>query len=369
MKVLVIQQKMIGDVLVSSMLCEQIKKQYPNAIIHYLIHAKTKDVVLNNAYIDKLVFFNSIEDSKPINFLKFSFFLRKEKYNAVIDVYAKIGTAILSFLSGAKTRISYKKSYSSFLYSTSITKSTLAKTNMGLTIEERVSLLTPLGVDIDYTCYPKIAVTDNEKKSVDKILEKHNLDKSKKTFMVSIIGSAANKTYPLKYMSQVVDTIADTLDCNLLFNYIPNQLEQAKMVYNNCKETTQQKIYFDLLGKNLREFIVLMSFCDAIIGNDGGAINIAKALSKPSYIIFSPWINKESWNTYEDGKFHITAHIKDYNIKELEGVSKSELKDNVEKYYKLFTPDLFLNDVGKFVDFINKADMENYKISDSIKVH
>ena len=38
MKFLVIQQKMIGDVLVSSMLCEQIKKNIPNATVHYMIH-------------------------------------------------------------------------------------------------------------------------------------------------------------------------------------------------------------------------------------------------------------------------------------------------------------------------------------------
>ena len=36
-----------------------------------------------------------------------------------------------------------------------------------------------------------------------------------------------------------------------------------------------------------------MNECVVIIGNDGGAINMAKALNKPSFIIFSPWIEKK----------------------------------------------------------------------------
>lgn len=369
MKILVIQQKMIGDVLVSSMLCEQIKQQYPNAEVHYLIHINTKDVVLNNPFIDKIVFFDPKKDSKIFNFLKLGFSLKKEKYDAVVDVYAKIGTAVLSFLSGAKIRISYKKKYSSFLYSNSIEKSIVPKSNMGLTIEERLSLLTPLDIDVNYNCCPKIAVTAQEKEEVTKLVRSFNLDTSKKTFMVSIIGSAANKTYPLKYMSKVVDKIADTVDCNLLFNYIPNQIEDAKEVFNNCKKSTQQKIYFDLLGKNLREFIVLMSFCDGIIGNDGGAINMAKALNKPSFIIFSPWINKKSWNTFEDGKYHITTHIKDYDLEELKSLSKQNLKEKVDEVYSLFIPNLFEQNLQNFVAFILSENLGNYKTSQSIKVY
>src|SRR5690606_28611290 len=113
------------------------------------------------------------------------------------------------------------------------------------------------------------------------------------------------------FMSKVVDYIADNADVNILFNYFPKQIEDAKTVFNACKSSTQEKIYFDLLGGDLRSFIGLVNQCDMIVGNDGGAINMAKALEKPSFIIFSPWIEKKIWATFEDGIHHLSVHLKD----------------------------------------------------------
>jgi len=41
MKILVIQQKMIGDVLTSSILFEALRTQYKEATLHYLINENT----------------------------------------------------------------------------------------------------------------------------------------------------------------------------------------------------------------------------------------------------------------------------------------------------------------------------------------
>ena len=56
-KILVIQQKMIGDVLASSIICNNLKNIFPDAEIHYLIYPFTKPVVENNPNIDRIVFF------------------------------------------------------------------------------------------------------------------------------------------------------------------------------------------------------------------------------------------------------------------------------------------------------------------------
>ena len=129
--------------------------------------------------------------------------------------------------------------------------------------------------------------------------------------MISLLGSEKLKTYPLQYMTEIIDFISDKYNVNILFNYFPKQLKEAKIVFNSCKKSTQQNIYFDLLGSNLREYIAIMDNCDIIIGNDGGAINLAKALNKPSFIIFSPWIEKKIWSTFEDGKKHLSIHLND----------------------------------------------------------
>src|SRR5690606_25643819 len=92
---------------------------------------------------------------------------------------------------------------------------------------------------------------------------------------------------------------------------------------------------------SLRDFIGLMDACDFIIGNDGGAINMAKALNKPSFTIYSPLINKLGWNSFEDGNQHISVHLKDYVPNIFKNLSRKDIKIQNERLYLEFHPELF----------------------------
>jgi heptosyltransferase-2 len=67
---------------------------------------------------------------------------------------------------------------------------------------------------------------------------------------------------------------------------------------------------------------------------------MAKALDKPTFTIFSPWIEKESWSTFEDGIKNKAIHLKDYKPEVFKSKSRKELKNN-SSYYNQFTPELF----------------------------
>jgi len=58
MKIAVIQPKMIGDVLITSVIFEVLKEKYPNSQLHYIINSNTLPVVLNNPYIDEYILLN-----------------------------------------------------------------------------------------------------------------------------------------------------------------------------------------------------------------------------------------------------------------------------------------------------------------------
>ena len=72
----------------------------------------------------------------------------------------------------------------------------------------------------------------------------------------------------------------------LLFNRIPNQSTEAKNIYDQCSEEAKSKIYLDIVGENLRSLIGILYYCKILVGNDGGAVNMAKALQKPTFTIF-----------------------------------------------------------------------------------
>ena len=71
MKILVIQQKMIGDVLTSTILFEALRSKYPNAQLDYLINSHTFAVVKHNPFIDNIVYFTPTVENNKFLFLKF----------------------------------------------------------------------------------------------------------------------------------------------------------------------------------------------------------------------------------------------------------------------------------------------------------
>ncbi len=351
MKILVIQQKMIGDVLVSTLLCNNLRKAYPNAQIDYMVYKSTLPVLQGNTSIDNYILFERKHRRSKLEFFKLIFQVRKEKYDLVIDAYSKLESWLTVLFSNAPMKISYKKTGRTFLYTHNIPQSDEPKSNVGLVIERRLSLLDPLQLNVKIEVVPKLSVTAEEKEFIVNLFEEYQLDKNKKTVMISIIGSSPNKTFPLEYMAKVVDYVSEKIDVNILFNYIPNQLDLAQKVYDHCAKKTQKNIFFNLLGENLREFIIIMDACDFIIGNDGGAINMAKALDKPSFIIFSPWIEKEMWSTFEDGKLHNSVHLKDYQPELFLDKTTKQLKESSIALYPNLKPSYFKTKLEDFLEY------------------
>lgn len=349
MKILVIQQKMIGDVLISTIICNNLRKAYPNAQIDYLVYATTIPVLKGNLNIDNIILFEEKHRKSKIELFKLGIQIRNQKYDLVIDAYSKLESWVLVLLSNAKRKISYKKSFRNFLYTDNVPFESFPKTNLGLAIERRLSLLKPLKLKTKIDPIPRLFVSEKENNKALLLFEKHKVRKDRKTVMISLLGSDELKTYPLEFMSKVVDYIADHAAVNILFNYFPNQLEDAKTIFNSCKPSTQEKIYFDLLGVDLRSFITIMNQCELIIGDDGGAINMAKALNKPSFVIFSPWIEKKIWATFEDENHHLSVHLKDFRADLFENKSERTLKKEALSLYQEFKPKFFKDKFDLFL--------------------
>lgn len=350
MKILVIQQKMIGDVLVSSMICNNLKSEYPKAQIDYLIYPFTKPVVENNLNIDNVILFTEEIKNSKIEFIKFLLKIRKAKYDIVIDAYGKLESALITRFSGAPKRIGYKQKEKLGAYNFPADHHDFPKTSDGLAIERRENLFKDLMTKpIDNL--PKLFVTEKEKQEALAVFKSHGINpEQENVIMLSILGSDIEKTYPEKYLAELINLIARQQNIKLLFNYMPKQFSEAKAIYDQCSEEAKSKINLEIIGESLRSFMGIMSHCKMLIGNDGGAVNMAKALQKPTFTIFSPWIQKESWSIFEDGIFHKAVHLNDFSPELFKNKSRKELKKNYAQYYELFRPSLIFDSLTAFLN-------------------
>ena len=350
MKILVIQQKRIGDVLTSTILCNNLKKFYPEASIHYMCYPNSVDVLLENPNIDEIITLsNEVRKSYP-KLMKFILSIRKRKYDAVIDAYSKLETNLITAFSGAKYKISYHKGYSNIFYNHTVKRfKNGTKSDLGLAIDNRLLLLKPLIKERITDYKPKIFLTETEIQGAKSLLSKFGIEEKKKPLiMFGILGSEWYKTYPLENMAKIIDYTVEKLDADIIFNYIPSQKEDALKLYNFCTATTKKNIHLDLYSEGLRSFLALLSQCDMLVGNEGGAVNMAKALSVPTFSLFSPSVDKETWQIFENEKENVSIHLKDLKPEIYEQHDEKYIKEHTFKYFDEYPLALILEKLGAF---------------------
>ncbi len=350
-KILVIQQKMIGDVLASTVVCEHLKKHFPQAEIHFLIDEHTLPVVKGNPFIDNIVLFKKDYRKNKTFFYKFLKSIRKENYTTTIDLLCKTESNLITLFSSASKKISYSKWYSKFIYTDVYKHSQQEPSKLGMAMDNRLLLLKPLIEKFKHPdIAPKIYLSDFEIQHAKQLLVKNGLLKDKPIVMLGILGSSETKTYPLAYMAQLINHISEKYDITMLLNYMPSQKHYVNMLMANCSEKSKSAINEVVFGKSLREFLALLSHCNAYIGNEGGASHMAKALNKPNFSIFAPWISKSAWLTYQDNSANKGVHLGDYHPEALHFKSKKDRQRKITDNYLLFKPKLFQEDLFRFID-------------------
>ncbi|MEO3406560.1 glycosyltransferase family 9 protein [Mucilaginibacter sp. CAU 1740] len=101
MKILVIRFSSMGDIIYTTPVVRCLKKQVPDAEVHFLTKPAFKYIYDNNPYVDKLLLLKptlteTISDIKA------------EKYDQIIDLHNNLRTSIIKFRTGIKAS-TYKK--------------------------------------------------------------------------------------------------------------------------------------------------------------------------------------------------------------------------------------------------------------------
>ncbi len=354
-KILVIQQKMIGDVLVSSILCEWLKKNIPESEVHYCIYEYTLPVVEHNPFIDEILLFKEEFRKDRKAFWQFLMTIKHQKYDLVVDAYGKLESGIISWFSRAPERISYAKDYPKFVYTKTIERSSTVYTNAGNAIEDRLRLLVPEDEIENNILQPKIYLTEEEREQAHSILKHGGIDFNRPIVMIGLLGSAEDKSLPDNYMATLIEEVIEKTNGQLIYNYTPSQKEEAQKIFDRLSDTGKSHSFFNIYGASLRAFMALLSKCTFLIGNEGGAVNMAKALNIPTFTLFSPWIHKKAWNSFEDGQKNVSVHLSDFEPEVYENHSMKDIKKEFGEWYRHFKPDYWLPALNAFI----KAQLKN----------
>lgn len=347
-KILIIKNKRIGDVLVASIVANNLKKIFADSHISFLCYDYTSPVLKNNPNIDTVLITSNQELKKIEQLFKLGQQIKNEEFDIVIDLYAKFQSQFLCLMSRADIRLSFDKKGLPFSYTHKLPILKKGTSNYGKAIDDRLRIVNFFDPDFQTDPHPKLFLSSEEEEKGHLIFEKNKIDENRKTIMLGVLGSDPSKSLPIKYMAEVIDFIAANYPVNILFNYVPNQ----KPLIDNLMALVTHKdtIYPEVIGKCIREFIIIMNKTDCLIANEGGSVHIAKALDKPTFTIYSPYVKKEHWATFEDGHFHSSIHIEDVKPALINDADPKDLKKNSAYYYEQFSANLIISELKCFLN-------------------
>lgn len=341
MKILVVRFKQIGDALLSSVICNSLKKSFPDSEIDYLVYEHIAPVFTNHPYIDNVISITKKEQKNPFLYLKKVYTVTRKKYDIIIDLMATPKSEFFCLFSlGTKYRIGRVKDKRKFLrgatynYYIPHNRNNLNECEQAL---EPLKQLEKLGFNIIYDSKMIISIEDKEKEYMKIEMKKSGVDFNKKIFAFAINSRRPEKVYPIDKMKQLIEIVLEKYDSQIIFYYSNDEKEFAKTMHQNLKN--DKRIFSNIPTKTIRELAALISNCNIFVGNEGGPRHLAQCLDIPTLSIWRPGCSDDIWCPGK-GEFHQTATAEEYrdkteNFEQLEFWEKFNLIQPEDIFNKL----------------------------------
>lgn len=271
-KILCIKPRGIGDIVLSTIILDNLHSHFQNVQIDYLTEHFAKYSVANNSLVNKVLTMHKTEFVAKV-----AWRIRKEKYDLIIDLWSNPRSAQITFLSGVKYRLGYGYRGRKYAYNL------LGTSEKGEhhSAEHNLELLKPLGVKI---ISKKIHynVGAIEKFFADDFFSENNLNDNN-VFGIIPSGGWDSKRCNKEKWVEICKSVVQEYKCILLVLWGPGDEVDAEFINSNLGDNC-----FLAPKSSLPQMAALISKCKLVLANDSGPMHIAAALGIPTLGIFGP---------------------------------------------------------------------------------
>lgn len=271
-RILIVRPDRIGDVVLSTPLPREIKKTFPDSFVAVLVRNYTKDIFINNPYVDKILL---IDDDNGKSFFKKLMEIRKLRFSHSLTLLPTERINYLLFFAGIPYRVGVGHKLYQFL---TFTKYVSRNKYIPLRHEADycMDLARKIGV-VSNNLSTEIFLTEEEKNSV---VKKRERLLSGKKFIVGVHTSSGNSApnWTINYYKELIEKL--TADENIRVvvtdDKIPDELKGI------------EDASFPNKGLTLRESFINFAALDVLISASTGPMHIAAALKIKTISMFCP---------------------------------------------------------------------------------
>lgn len=295
-KILCIQLRQIGDVLMTTPAVRALAETYPDAEIDFLTEIPAHQVYEFNPKVHRTI---KIKRKNTLGeWADLIKTLRQNRYSMVVDFLGLPKTAFLSWITGAGIRIGFDFRGRSLFYTDVVP----LPEGMHYAPLHKLHLLSKLNITDD-NARLEFHITPQDRQMAKQILEKVGVEPGRPLITLSPVSRREYKVWPAKHFAQVCDYLISRYDAQILFLWGPGEYEFVRDV--------REKMEFPSLPgydvPTLRETAALCELADLHIGNDNGPMHFAIAVGCRTVAIFGRPL-AENW-TPPDSSKHLAVEF------------------------------------------------------------
>ncbi len=276
--ILVIQQRQLGDVTVTTPVFEQVKKTFPEAKLTFLTEEKCVPLVQHDPYLDEIITF-----PKKKGFwaqLAFYFGLKNRNFDVAADLQQLPRCQLASFFSRAKYRLTFapRHAYRKLLYTHCAVPE---NTDSDYTAFSKARIFSPLGLEpIDLK--PKLYVLDQEKEEAKQILQTLGIAEGD-----TFITLDATHKHPKRRWQHYEELVREILIRYPAFKFFVIRAPGEDGQVRHLLDIDRKRMVMPEKPLTLRQTMACMSFAGFHIGNTSAPEHMALALNVPALIILA----------------------------------------------------------------------------------
>lgn len=287
-KILIIQTAFIGDVVLATSLIEKLRRFFPEAKIDFLVRKGNEALLTGHPFINEVLIWDKRKKKLP-NLFKMLRYIRKKKYDAVINVQRFGGTGILTAFSGAKQKIGFDKNPMSFLFTKKVKHIISDKNNGKHEVERNNDLIKDITDSIIEK--PRLYPTTNDEESVKNY-------KSGNFITVSPASVWFTKQYPKEKWISFLNTVSMSYKIYLLGAGSDFQLAEE------IKTGSTHPNIINLSGKlSFLQSAALMKHAAMNYVNDSAPMHFASAVNAPVTAVYCSTVPYFGFGPLSDKSF------------------------------------------------------------------
>ena len=270
-RVLVVQLRRLGDVVLTTTLLDDLRRALPEAAVDFLVGDRAAPLLEHHPQIGERLVYDREHPTRTWRAV------RRRRYDWIIDPQSSPRTAPLALVSGAPVRAGFAVRGWGWVYTHRLAR---AGRPTEYVARERQRLLEMLGVPVGRP-RTSLALTSAERAGGGELLTSHGIRFGAPVVALVLSAGEPAKAWPPGHFAALADALAHTAIQPVVFE-MPGDAAKAARACDASRRLVRIAV------PELRAFMSALAACTALVSADTGPAHIATALQVPRVTIFGP---------------------------------------------------------------------------------